>query len=675
MNSKLYISLLAILAVGPLMATSDTPSSSSSSSSSLTANMSDATESKRAKRKGIHAAIVHDIAEEEEESSTRQKTLRISETPSTLSLPISFSPNPISPSPSPTIVSSPSPSVVIIAPKSKAKFFPAQFYSSPFLKPSFEYLDFTDLSAARRVSKNFTAFKDMASQVLMPSAQQWVALFVQKLDEAKTATQQHQVFVDAIAAIARCPNAIVKLRAVVKNYYKDVPKELRFWNMNAKDKILPIKSKTDLRNELVTITDRIAVLKSQPANGANEELAQLKEQQQKIVETLLPSLHALCPYATAHMILLELGDQPGLPENLPALAKHKTNLEDRVLQILAKKISPRGLVSKLAAQLLPPIHAALATQTDRLSRELRPMLELRLMQAVSQRPFDLSLSPNILITNDQQDIQLYDQKILQLWQATKYIILKDKKISRMELEEALAKMRKDRLSFVLSRVASYLKLIQEKPQLLEKKAVVHHLYQLLTGIFDAVRTSELDECRAIAKIPAIPHWLTFIDLLTPKAKLKIIDRIAFAADRAVILARASLAPDDLRIAARNNAELHSFKEASKHYDKLITEFGFMTTAIDYLEASFTHIASNYLKSETAKSHLDIATEYIISAQQIFRNLTLHQLKHCSANVSNLCKKYSALAKRNPELADLAASVREIEKVIIPETIKKLREPK
>ncbi len=655
MSSKLYISLLTIFAVGTLLATSDTPSSSSSSS--LTANMSDATESTRTKRKGIDAAILDDI-DNEEESSVRQKALRMGRTPSTLTLPESL--DPTSPSPSPNMTSSRAPLAV---PKDTGKkFFPAQFYSSPFLRPSFEYLDFIDLSVARKISKSFTAFKDMASEVLMPSAQQWVALFRQKFDGAKTGSQQNQVFRDMIPMVARCPNAIVKLREIINNYYQDVPKKLRLWNLNAKGKLLVDKRKNDARTNLCTVAEDIAKIKAEQQSqesGNNKELVTLKAKKKRLVKRLLPCLHALAPYTTASIILSELGDQSGFPENLPPMPPHKHQLNERVLQILAKKFSARGLVISIAAGCLPSVHAALATQLDTLSRSLRPKLELRLMQPITERPRG-SLSPDIMIRNDQQDISYYNLKINQLREAIDRKILIHKQISRRDLENALLQIESDRLFFVRHRTVPYLKLL-ENPAQAQRDTIIKHVMWLMETALDITCTSELADCRSIANSGCSFIWNTFINSLPEIEMMKLRNRIADVAAKAVTMAGSSLRADDLRHAACSHIYAYRYKEAADYYDHLLTEFSLEPNFRlgVHLDAGLAHAilaaeSSDFDKNEIAKSHFNTAWQYLMSIDQKhdLSKMSAAVLKSCLAS----CEDYSVLATRFPPATGLAALV-------------------
>ncbi len=677
---KLYISLLTALAVGSLLATSDSPNSSSSSS--LTANMSDATESNRTKRKGIDAAILDDMANEEE-SFGRQKTLRLGTTPSTLALPMSFSPNPISPN----ISSLPSPSSLTVAPKNKATSFPVQFYSSSHLVDSFEYLDYRDLKAARAVSKNFTFFKDAAQQALMPSGKQWVSWFNQKFNTAKTVPQQLRVLSDATAAIVRSPNPVIKLREIVQNYYSDVPQKLRLWNVGIRGKFLPIKQPAMLREELEIVALGIAALKEhEQTEETKQELENLKARHQEIVSALIPYLHALTPYSAANIILSELAYDPNLPsiipEYLPLLPQNKSTLEGSAVEILLKKFIPRGLMALKTTQLLPSIYATLVTQPGLVNRATRPCLERRLLKSINYRSFDRSVPIETLISNDQTDIEYYNLKIGLLRKTLRNIIFQDKKTSRMGLEKALNRMRTDHLIFLCKRIADYLKFL-EQPNLRYRDTVIQHTFYLMTT--SASNPSELIECRTIVESSYNNNWHAFLMSNIDYKKITMLLQLARCANRAALLAGSTLTQADLRYAIHYNLavpqQFGMEYVSAEQSDQLITEFGDGASAYDYLVASYAQaaVASKTPNAEIAQRHLNAATQYMVSAQQMAPTVsytnTLWPIKGLERYLEDIERLNNLYGNLPRACVQLAAHSHEITKNLTSKVREKIRQLK
>ncbi len=687
-NKLVYILLIATIAIN-LKATADTPSSP--------ASMSDAIDAvpQNNKRKA-NGAIHQENAAEEENSRLGQKALRMSAVAS--SLPVTDSSHQPAASSSSTITNNnvaltaalPAPTALI---KAKPQI-PAWYYGSPMHEITFEHLDYADLTLARRTSKDF---KTMAKQVIMPTGQKWVAWFKNKFKNVNSAHKEYHAFKDIIAAAARCPNPIEKLREIVRNYYTNVPAALRFWNaghelpeISARVRLNQIIStKDNLRHALGNVMDQIAKLEAEQAQARQameqhdqpavvaKELATLKEQQQKIIaplkdqqqkimDLLRPCLYALAPYTTANIILSELGGKE-FPEILPILLENDRLDPQWLLRRLAKKISPqRGYIETLVAGCIPSIHASLAAQHDSISRPAKLKIESLLTASISPSHVDNSCMPNELIAYAMNDLEYYYLRITQLRQAIAWAILKDKEISELDLQKALWNIEEGRNKFLFDRIQFYL--ADQNKALLQNEILTKHVTELIIAACKTARPSELQDCRAIAAA-AFGPWSPFILTLKPKERHTILwekayrQTVASFAERAVILAADTLTANDLRRAIVLCHYASQLYKVATFQDQLLNEFGGEVSVVDYFNASHTHaqLASINLKSnnqEIAKRHYDAATKYLERAQQLGREASLERLKNNSSSINRLGEQFSDMAAKNPQIAELATKATE-----------------
>ncbi len=688
MNSiKLYILLLTIWAC-PLMATSDTPSSSSSSS--LTALMSDTAESSRIKRKAIGPSY-EEVEAEERNLIHAQKTLRSNNRPSAFS--VADDSDPLEAASSSTLIpnyeNSPAsalyrPSSSILAPISRIGNIPPWFYAheQSLLKFTFEYLNFADLTLARRVSK---AFNTMAPQVIMPTGQQWITWCTAKFDKAKNESCQFQAIKEIIAATGRCPNAIANLRQIVAGYFKQVPAKLRFWNSARKGKAAAHKDA--LRADLGKILDRITELESghQKAREAvkmqaqqstvekdlaaltvlqEKALAPLKEEKQKIIDLLFPALNALWPYELANTILTEL-DKSGLPEHLPIVPK---NLELGSLGIAAiakKRKIIRESLSYLAAACLPSVHASLFALNndivclDEARRDAKEHIEKRLKEPVVAHEFDLATS----LYNDQTDLKYYQIKIEQLRQTLKNIILKERSIPRNVIERNLTSMEADYINFIRNRIEKYLTALKE-PDQTKKDAISNHILTLINCALQPDEEAELDAC--ISRVNMVMN--SCYNFLTKNSHPRYWKHAAYFAARVIALV-GYRSLSSLSNAAILHFNAGAFKQAVQYFD-LILRFKTNVNFLDFIQAgrfsvTLAHRCSN---EKEAERHFKAASEKFANAMAKLPTAHYHELKSSSEELNFLdlpcyqSRKMQALAVQIQELrAAINAKIIEIEK--------------
>ncbi len=638
---KLLFSLLTALAVCPLIGRSDSPSSSSSSS--LTANMTDAAESGRTKRKPF-GAYNGKIEAEEHDSIHAKKSLRSSvfstgdnssrpEKASTAVLIIDKENSP------PSILHGLNAPIPI--PVNKVVSIPAWYYASPLFKLTFEHLNYADLTEARSVSK---AFHALAPQVLMPTGQHWVTQFIKRFARAKTATEKFNAYRDVVSAVGRCPNPIVKIEEIVHDYYRRVPNELQFWDGEG-DKI-PNLAKDILRNELGAVLNEIkkvkakkqrtcAALKQQAhqADAARELdelnarygkiLGPLKTKQAQIVDALMPSLRALCPYATASMILHGLTGKQILPEMLPLVHEKDEGLDARGLQVMAKKFATKELVSVLTASCVPSVHESLVTQKDRSGRESRAALEHHFIQPTATEKLNPARLPHLII-DDQLDIQMRLIRLEQLNQARNDIILHKRFFPIRLIETAYWQQKNSTHQFLITRINSYIKGL-ELPEKQPNDIVTAHILRLIRTLIITLDPHELADCKLISRV--CEGWHTFLDSRNPLDRNEILQEIAYLADRALDIGNGSEYAYDLAAAEFAHIKLNNNEKADQYYDQLFTEYK-CEEILDYLNASIVSVklAAHYKNNqpEKAKRHGSTALKRLNRAMELMP-LVSHRL--------------------------------------------------
>ncbi len=671
---KFLYTLLTALAVGPLMATSDSPSSSSSSSS-LTANMSDAAEPTRAKRKAVGPSYEEDEAEERSLMHA-QKTLRSSNSPFVFSmaddsgLPEHASSSALRTHNSlaaPLYTSAP------IAPIIRAGNIPAWFYAGQqsLLKITFEYLNYADLTLARRVSK---AFHTMAPQIVMPSGQRWVAWCIDKMEKGKNQTQALK---EIISATGRCPNAHANLRQIVEGYFQHVPAELRFWDLDPKNKPVINSDKDELRTSLGKIIDRLTSLEVEhykaretvkqqaPQSTVEKDLEALIEQQEKdiaplkgesqrIIDLLVPALNALFPYELANTILSELDIDTFLPEHLPLIPKSLV-LNNLGISALAKKRNIiRGFSSCLAAACLPSVHASLFALNnniiclDKARREALQHVEKRFRYKLSVHEFD----PIISLHTDLLDLEYYQIKLEQLRLALKNVILKDRSIQRNTIELNLWAMESEHRKFIHDRIDKYLAALKRLEQT-QRSAITNHVLKLIKMVFDVTPDTEVEACRLCVKT-IINLWSEF---LQKNSTSNYKSRAAHFAARAVALAGNRLEANDLRFAAMLHFTDGAFSEAEQYFDHLLAEFKDKVNFLDFILAarSSTLIAACSDNHAEAERHLNVAAEKFTNAMEKLHLASWTEIKRSSQEIALLI---SHLAIQGPQLRAFADQMQE-----------------
>ncbi len=654
----LFSLLLTALAVAPLIATSDTPSSSSSSSSSssLTANMSDAAESIRTKRKAVGS--FYDETEAEERIMHAQKTLRSSNSPSIFSMADDLSEQ----APSSALIARNSlmaPLYLLsapIAPINRAGNIPSWFYAHEhsLLKFTFEYLNYADLTLARRVSK---AFHATAPQVIMPRGQKWITWCIDRMNRAKNPDSRVPALKEIISATGRCPNAMVNLRQIVEGYFEHVPGNLRFWTGGRKYRQL-VSDKDELRNDLGKILDRITQLEAEhqkdretvkqqsPKSTVEKDLAALivlqekalaplREEKQKIVDLLVPALNALFPYELANTILDELDVTQGLPEHLPLVHK-SLPLDSLSISALAKKRNvTRNSVSCLAAACLPSAHASLFALTndiiclDKPRRVAQHHMEKRFRDKVIVHEFD----PITCLYTDLVDTKYYQIKIEQLREALKNVILKERSILKNVIELNLGAMESDYYKFICDRVEKYLGALK-KPDQSQKDAISNHVLGLITLTLDIAHDSELDACRK--RVSTVIHfsWYEFFQKLN---RLDYWARAAHFAARAVALAGNKLTANDLKFAAMLHFNANAFTQAAQYYDQFFTEFMSDAEYFDFIRAGrfSAYLGEHGFNDAEAERHYKAATEKLVKAVEKLNSAPLHLLKTSFKDIGHI----------------------------------------
>ncbi len=545
---------------------------------------------------------------------------------------------------------------------------PDWFCGSPMHALVFEDLNYADLSGVRRTSK---AFKAMAKQVIMPTGQRWVSWFLNKFKDNSNQKKRMQAFADIVSAIGRSPNALVKLREIVRNYYRDVPATMRFWNFDEHKKSSAWRAdlgkfnaygqqtivyKDNLFTELKHIEEGIKKLETEHKQArkavidqaqatAEKDLAELKERQKKIlaplkerkhqlIHLLLPSLQALAPYAVAHRILSALGEDEAnlLPTTLPLVI----NLDYRDLSPLAYKRSPAHeyeLIDQLTYICIPSVHDSLAIQTDSISRSSKALVEDGLIKRIVPRTFDASLDPEYLIKTDHFDVRSYNTKINLLRLAANNMCLTGKQTSQIGFQEALYDTETDRNQFIFARISDYL----ADERLLKQKSITAHILWLMENVIKHARSTELQDCRTIA-IACDGSWKKFLNGFNdqPQRIAHILRGAAQASEQAVNRAADILTIDDLRRAIWLHLKSHDYSKAAAYSEHLFTEFG-TTDCSDYINACriYYNFASHSKDTEAAKRNLAKAMEYITRGLHI--ELGKSNLRHL--------KKYVRLLRR------------------------------
>ncbi len=685
---KLLFSLLTALAVAPLIATSDTPSSSSSSS---TANMSDTAESTRAKRKTVGPSYEEDEAEERSLMHA-QKLLRSSNSPSSMA---DNSGRPENASSSALIANNESNLSADLHGQLGAPI-PAWFYVSPFFKISFEHLNYADLTVARSVSK---AFHAMAPQVLMPTGQDWVTQFTRRFARAKTATEKYNAYRDIVSAVGRCRNPSVSLQNIIKNYYTQVPYELRFW-YGEKDKF-PVEAKDNLRDELGTVLDEIEKAEAekqrncqalrQQANQTNAAreldefntryekiLRPLKEKQARKVDALMPSLRVLCPYATASMIVHELNGQQLLPDILPLVHEKDEELDARALYILAKKLVgneklvAKECVSALAAACVPSVHASLVIQKDRAGLAQKKELEY---QFIRPMPFDeLDPARRLDMIGDELKLQVRLVKLEQLKQARNDVILDKRSISKREIEKIYWDQKRAIQRFLFTRINAYVKELELGK--LPNEITTAHIHTFIKTLLTLIDPKESGSYKLISDVCG--PWHSFIESLNPVNRDEIWQKIAYFADKAVEL---SISKNiwEFEAAAIAHVRARDIGKADQYYDQLFAEFGNAVDPLQYFTAGLvsTALASNYHKNnqlEKANQHWNTAAKRLNRSIHLISRITslkaLHDGVQISRNISKLISTKQenihpqVLAKIQECHAAIDAKSNELEKAAI-----------
>ncbi len=339
-------------------------------------------------------------------------------------------------------------------------------------------------------------------------------------------------------------------------------------------------------------------------------LRPLKQKQAEIVGALMPALRALCPYTTASIMVEELNGNQLLADFLPLVHEQDDELITQDVKKMAKKYKIKdcqgvNCVPALTAACLPAVHASLTTQKNGAGFVAKEELEQQLIRRVFSDKFDPDGLPG-LITADQQALQLRLIKLEHLKQAKNDVILHQRSVSKQELETAYWTLKDSIHQFLIKRIHAYLKELESGK--LSKEIITAHILKLFKTLLDLADPNELADCK-VSKLGE--DWHIFIDSLDPIEQDKIWQRIAYLSGRAIDLASGQAYAADLGIAAIAHVRAKDYEKADQYYGKLFVAFGDTAEPLEYFNSGVISLAlaANYFKNhqpEKVMAHCNTA---------------------------------------------------------------------